>query len=499
MPSRIDGLGTGPRGRCMALVPRHLAEEDIAGICVRDGLISASRVTVSPAGEVHLRSVGWAEYDRGLSDDGLSSAIRHAWRQFRMPTRSVVGCLHSDSVQYRHFRFDNLGVEDLEPTLTLEAEELLKRSRADIVTDWHLTYPTNGKAPAAERSQRLEGVMVAVPRKEVDRLFYVLKHAGLYTVVLDIGPLAAANLFRDLRPAEREPGYICLLDLNPDSVDMVVLGQDGFAYPRSLRSYSAPWDEALDYLLENVLDVLRHVRFGLRRPPVERDLPDRARPGSGRDGIAIGNGPGAAGRGLEPPGGDQRTVAEPGPIRQRFGPRSARGFPLRWAWPCAGRRTKMFEINLIKDRVLPPRRRKALYWGLLGLPGAVRRLLVFVVYTDTHQMIAAVDNMHEATAIRKSVQEGPPGEKDMITFARTLEKGDPDDIEQVRAVEDLVDQSAHLTRILLGLTVPMSREIILDDFRLDRAAQKVAFKLSVPEEDARRRWTSLPSGTPPPI
>ena len=251
-----------------SFLPRRIMEEDVAGICVRDGLISASRVALSADGSLQLRRVGWTEYDRSIPDDELASVIRHAWRHYRMPTHTVVGCLLSESLQYRHFRYDNLSREELGSALTLEAEELLRLPRASIALDWHLFAGSPGDGVSGRRPQPLEGILVAVPRKELDRHYYLLKHAGLYTVILDIGPLAAANLFRALRPAASAADCVCLLDVGIDCADMVVLGPDGFAYPRSVRSYSAPWEEAGEYLAESAADVLRHIRFRLRKPPV---------------------------------------------------------------------------------------------------------------------------------------------------------------------------------------------------------------------------------------
>lgn len=249
-------------------MPKHILEEDVAGICVQDGLISASRLAVSSDGRVRLRSVGWTEYDRSASDDDLSSAIRHAWRHYRMPTRTVVGCMNSESIQYRYFRYENLGEEELGPALVLEAEELLKLPRAGIAMDWHLFESSQEDGSSGRRPRLLEGILVAVPRRELDRHYYILKHAGLYTVILDIGPLATANLFRVLRPSTTERDSVCLLDVSTDYAHMVVMGPHGFAYPRSVRSYSAPWEEASEYLAESAADVLRHVRFSLRKAPV---------------------------------------------------------------------------------------------------------------------------------------------------------------------------------------------------------------------------------------
>jgi Tfp pilus assembly PilM family ATPase len=246
---------------------RHFLEEDVAGVCVRDGLICTSRVARSSDGGLRLRSAGCVEYAPDLSDEALAAEIRHAWRQNRIPTRTVVSCLHSPSVQYRYFQYDNLHRDELPSALALEAEELLKLPRSKIGMDWQAFEHGDG---GRDKGRGLEGILVAVPKADLDRHFYLLKHAGLYTVVVDLAPLAAANLFRVLHPHGENGTSTCLLDVSTDTADMVVLTGDGFAYPRSLRSYSATWDRAVDYLAENIEDVLRHTRISLRRPPVTK-------------------------------------------------------------------------------------------------------------------------------------------------------------------------------------------------------------------------------------
>jgi hypothetical protein len=145
-----------------------------------------------------------------------------------------------------------------------------------------------------------------------------------------------------------------------------------------------------------------------------------------------------------------------------------------------------FEVNLIRDRTPAPARRKALYWGLLVYLGLCGMLLVTVVYIDTYRMITAIEYQREAAAIRRAFAERYPQQEDAISLAKSLQEGLEEDLAKVKSIEDLVDRSAHLTRILLGLTIPMSRDVVLNELRLDQETGRLVFTLSVPEAEARK-------------
>ena len=145
----------------------------------------------------------------------------------------------------------------------------------------------------------------------------------------------------------------------------------------------------------------------------------------------------------------------------------------------------MFEVNLIRDRVMAPHRRRLLFWGMMLYLGLCSILLVAVIFTDTYRVLDAVANNREASAIEAAFKEAYHQDEDLITYARTLKEQLEEDRNRVDTVHKLVEQRANLTRILIGLSVPMPRNFTIDNFALDQRNGRLSFKLTVPEESAR--------------
>ena len=122
----------------------------------------------------------------------------------------------------------------------------------------------SGATPGAE------GLLVAAPRKDIDRHLALLEMAGLSPVIVDIGCMAVCNLFLALNGPARIPGAVCLLNLSTHTADMAVLMKDGWMYPHMLVSRSTAWEGSADYLCAHISDVLKYYHFKLRREPVQR-------------------------------------------------------------------------------------------------------------------------------------------------------------------------------------------------------------------------------------
>ena len=129
--------------------------EDIVGLDISDGEITAARVDVSPLGAVRLRNVGWTRVEAGASDEALASAIKGVWRAAGLASHTVAASMRSRSVVVRPFNYPPLGPEELRAALRLEAEESLQLPPDQIAVDWHITRDGARRSPAgrAVRSQ----------------------------------------------------------------------------------------------------------------------------------------------------------------------------------------------------------------------------------------------------------------------------------------------------------------------------------------------------------
>ena len=238
--------------------------EDVAGIDIADGTITASHVNRTGRGVVELRHAGWTTYDPGISDRGLASAVRGLWRQCGMPTTTVCSCLRSHSLAFRHFKYENITSEELAPALWLQGEETLQMPRRDIAMDWRLNpgTPSGGKTT--------EGLLLAASKQAVDRQLDILAMAGLYPVILDVGSMAIGNLFLELNPGSVPQEPLCLMSLSPHAADVAILCDRERIYPHTITFQAATGQASLPYLCENIADVLKHYQYKLRRDPVKR-------------------------------------------------------------------------------------------------------------------------------------------------------------------------------------------------------------------------------------
>ena len=241
--------------------------EDVVGLDVSNGVISAARLAASPKGSLRLLNAGWATVASGASERELATAIRSVWRSASLPSRTVCASLRSRSAIVRYFSYPAMDRVELVSALGLEAEDSLQLPRNQIALDWHLNHQRN---PVAGSASRLAGLLVAVPRKEVDQQLDLLRQAGLYPVAIDLGATAVGNLFQTLQPDPKSYEDTCVLHLTSQSADMVLLFGGDSLYARTIYARGANWEVSLGSLLEGLQDVLKYYTFKLRGQPVRR-------------------------------------------------------------------------------------------------------------------------------------------------------------------------------------------------------------------------------------
>ena len=241
--------------------------ETVIGLDLGDRLVTAARVQTHHDGKVMLLQAGVQECEAGTSEKQLAQAVRSLWKKCGFPSLTVSTCLRSQSVAIRHFKFPGISERDLPGALKLEAEEALQTPPDRLALDWHLTR--NEPVPdGAGLTREIEGVLVAALRSDVDRHLGILRKAGLYPVVMDMGPMAISNLFVTLRGREAASKNVCLLNLGRRFADLAILYNGLSIYPRTVYSRSSDWSDALGYLADNVQDALKFYQFKLRRESV---------------------------------------------------------------------------------------------------------------------------------------------------------------------------------------------------------------------------------------
>lgn len=242
--------------------------EDIVGLDLANGYVSAARSRVGADGAVHVLSAGWADVPPTATDQELAAAIRKVWRSAGMPSWTVCASLRSRSVLVRHFSYPAMRRDELVAALRLEAEESLQLPIQEIALDWHVN-PLRG-APSPSGTRPYTGLLVAAPKKDIARQMSVMRLAGLYPVAIDLPATAIGNLFLalDRQPGPRED--CCVLHLTRQRADLALLFDGEGIYARTLYARGESWSESPDHLVEGIQDAMKYYVFKLRGMPVRR-------------------------------------------------------------------------------------------------------------------------------------------------------------------------------------------------------------------------------------
>lgn len=263
-------------------------DQHVVGLDIGDGLITAAHVRLQKDGRPKVTRAGWEKCDPAMSDRQIADVIRRLWRSRAFGTMSVVSCFRSPSLTLKNFRHPNLSKTELAATLRLEAEEALRVPPQKIAMDWQIT---DGPSVGAGQ-EKGDGILVAAPREEVERHLELLRMAGLYPVVLDVGVLAIGNLYTAIEELPPAAAPVCIANLGNRTADIAILYHDGFIYPRVVFSPAADWRTVADQLSGHIQDMMKYSEFKLRRDSVKRVMLCGSVPedGSFRRGVSEGVG-----------------------------------------------------------------------------------------------------------------------------------------------------------------------------------------------------------------
>ncbi len=244
-----------------------MSKENIAGINIAEGVVSASRLVRRGRHKIAMTHGGWLEYEPDATDENIVQVIRRLWKICRMPTRTVCVGFHTRSLCLKYFKYPDLAPRELTSALNLEAEETLQLPPEEIAMDWHLNRPKND--PYTQLGEQLHGVLVAVSKKEVNNQLNLVKRAGLLPVLTDVGCTSLCNLFLALRGDKvNEHNAVCVVNLARYSADISILFNDHYIYPRTIITRSSEWSSKVQYLIENISDALLYYHVKVDKTPV---------------------------------------------------------------------------------------------------------------------------------------------------------------------------------------------------------------------------------------
>jgi hypothetical protein len=139
-----------------------------------------------------------------------------------------------------------------------------------------------------------------------------------------------------------------------------------------------------------------------------------------------------------------------------------------------------FEINLIRTRVLPPARRKALFWGVVGYLVVCAVVLVLVAHTATREFVSARWKRSDMLRIEREFREAHPTQPDMLTYASVLGNQATSLLDTLGEVDDALARRSHLTLLLRRLSVPLPDEAHLLQFKMDTDERTLEFEIAAP-------------------
>lgn len=252
---------------------RHLPKRTV-GLDINDTHIVASQLRFERNGSMFLEAAGWTARPKDADSHQLASMVRQVFKQAGIKAAHVCTSLQSPSLVLRPFQHARLTSAELAAALALEAEEALQKPSADIFLDWHMNQKLT-----TDRGRK-EGVLVAAPRDEVERLLSMLALADIFPSVVDTACMAVCNLYLELRDRPSVEHAICIVAFANRRADIAVLWDDSTIFPRTVFSPSGNWEQETAYLAESIDDTLKYHQFKLHRPPVDRmvltgDIPRR--------------------------------------------------------------------------------------------------------------------------------------------------------------------------------------------------------------------------------
>jgi hypothetical protein len=234
----------------------------MVGLDVSDTHLAAAQLFFGRDDSIRLEAAGWATPPFGADIHQMAEAVRQLFRKAGLSCNAVCTAFQSPSLVVKHFRHAHLSETELTHALAIEAEETLQLTSSEFYMDWHSNTDPSLEEP-------IDGVLVAMPRNEVDRHLQMLAMADIFPRIVDAGCLAVCNLYLQLKGCAAPDQAVAVVSLSQNRADIAILSGKHQIFPRSVFSPQATWDETPAYLAECVSDTIKYHRFMLHGPPVE--------------------------------------------------------------------------------------------------------------------------------------------------------------------------------------------------------------------------------------
>ena len=147
-----------------------------------------------------------------------------------------------------------------------------------------------------------------------------------------------------------------------------------------------------------------------------------------------------------------------------------------------------FRLNLVRDQVPPPGRRRIRYWSMVAYLGASGLVLVASFAWASKRLLQAADLRSQSRRLESEYVESRGGEGSIQLGAQRLHRRVAAQVASLQSVDRQLDTAIRPARLMKGLVLSLPPAISLRKFALDGEARTVTFELLVlggtPERDA---------------
>lgn len=137
-----------------------------------------------------------------------------------------------------------------------------------------------------------------------------------------------------------------------------------------------------------------------------------------------------------------------------------------------------FTINLIRDRVMPPARRKTRYWCMVGYLAVSGLLLAVTLWMATTWITQAAMVREDTVRLERSFLETHPEQEGIAAYAASLERKTGERVARLKAVDGLLSGAPRPAELIYQMELSLPVGISIHSLVVD-AEQGVTFELLV--------------------
>lgn len=142
-----------------------------------------------------------------------------------------------------------------------------------------------------------------------------------------------------------------------------------------------------------------------------------------------------------------------------------------------------FELNLIRDIVVPLARRRVYLNVMLGYLFLCGLGLVIVFSQATRQFIFTSDQQKDIQRVEQEFKALHPQQDDIMDYASLLQRNLKSLGKTIGLLETDIGSRVDLARVLVGVTAPLPVEALLIDVRLAVDSRILSFEIAMPIQE----------------